>query len=200
MNILKKTYKYGFTLVELLIVITIIAILSSISFKAISIVNQKSAIARTTRSLMTLSSCLAEYQSEWGQYPAAERTVFTNWNPTANEEIQKKIDATQKDPGKEDVGKHATDNLLYYMIYKLDEDYWNSHKAAAGIYTADYIFSESGSEVGDWELPAAVTTVKDAWDREFVYKSKAPYKSYTLYSTGAKTDIAADDIYANETY
>jgi prepilin-type N-terminal cleavage/methylation domain-containing protein len=196
MNIIKIS-KRAFTLVELLIVITIIAILSSISLKAISIINQRSAIAKTTRRLMTMSVCLAEYHSEYGQYPATESIVYTNLNPTDDGALQEKLDAT-------DLPEGIDDNLLYFMVRELGQDFWDSHSGEAGIHTDRLVVNMSNPLFGDFstplDKPAQITRIRDAWYRDFVYKSKAPYKSYTLYSTGSKTGIADDDIYANETY
>jgi prepilin-type N-terminal cleavage/methylation domain-containing protein len=200
MNIIKMS-KRAFTLVELLIVITIIAILSSISFKAISIVNQRSAIAQTTRRLMNLSSCIAEYHAEYGQYPPAELTTLTNWfggdKPDGWEDF---VEAAQQDEGQEDFGKNATDNLLYYLLFELDSDVWASSSDEVGLHKVEIILAGHAGGIGDEEFTIELTELKDAWWRDVIYKCEKPYTSYILYSQGPKSSIAADDIYANETY
>jgi prepilin-type N-terminal cleavage/methylation domain-containing protein len=59
----------GFTLVELLVVIGVIAVLTALSFPAISAVRRKSQVNETTATLERIKLALATYQNDFGDYP-----------------------------------------------------------------------------------------------------------------------------------
>jgi prepilin-type N-terminal cleavage/methylation domain-containing protein len=59
----------GFTLIEMLAVIAIIAILAGIVFKMMTFANRKAADAKTIAILEKVANALAEFKAEYGQYP-----------------------------------------------------------------------------------------------------------------------------------
>lgn len=77
-KIQKSKRSAGFTLIELLIVIIIIGILAAIAFVAYTGSQNKAKKASAEATLSQTRSKLAEYNSEFGNYPATE-AVFTTW-------------------------------------------------------------------------------------------------------------------------
>jgi general secretion pathway protein G len=65
-------FKKGFTLVELLVVITIIAILSVAAYVAVGGQTTKAKNSRRMQDLSTIQSALEIYFAEMGRYPDAE--------------------------------------------------------------------------------------------------------------------------------
>ncbi len=59
----------GFTLIEMLIVIVIILILSGMVLKIMTLVSRKTGITGCMHDLLQIENALAEYYSEYGQYP-----------------------------------------------------------------------------------------------------------------------------------
>lgn len=60
---------WGFTLIEMLVVISIIAVLAAILMPVISSVQEKARQARCTSNLLQLSSALKAYKTDFGVYP-----------------------------------------------------------------------------------------------------------------------------------
>lgn len=84
-----KSKKYGFTLVELLIVIAIIGVLAAMLTPMISSANKK-ALATTSKVLFTgMASALERYNDEYGYFPVFlgdENRTRTNLNDEKNAE------------------------------------------------------------------------------------------------------------------
>lgn len=74
----KKLDARGFTLIELLIVIIIIGILSAIAFVTYSGATNKAHKAAAQSTLAEVSSKLAEYNADNGNYPTTQ-AVFDTW-------------------------------------------------------------------------------------------------------------------------
>ncbi len=64
-----KPQSHGFTLIEILAVITIIAILAALTMGAFSYAQQVSARNRTTVTLSAIAGALAQYKEKFGEYP-----------------------------------------------------------------------------------------------------------------------------------
>ncbi len=197
MNIFKKTYKYGFTLVELLVVITIIAILASVSFKAASVMSEKAAVARTSERLAVISACLAEYYAEFGQYPGADRVSYTDWKegtkpPDWDAKVKEK-----RASGDPDFATDDEDGLVYYFRRVMDGQKWDEFKDRVGLHS--WIVGGSSFISGDVAYSNQYYTLRDGWNSDFQYKCEEPYTSYELYSRGA-TGSANDDIHAGQKY
>jgi prepilin-type N-terminal cleavage/methylation domain-containing protein len=65
----------AFTLIELLTVISIIAILSAISLNVIKGVNERAAVGQAKAELAALSQALEMYKLQYGDYPQTGRTA-----------------------------------------------------------------------------------------------------------------------------
>jgi len=65
----KKSLFAGFSLVELMVVITIIAILAALVLRIYGLVNTKASRARVEGELNAMSSALERYKTDNGEYP-----------------------------------------------------------------------------------------------------------------------------------
>ena len=68
----------GFTLVEVLIVISIIAILASMSFAGIRVVQEKTRQAQTRTEVSQFTQAIDRYQTDEKIYPGIEREKLTS--------------------------------------------------------------------------------------------------------------------------
>jgi prepilin-type N-terminal cleavage/methylation domain-containing protein len=66
---LRKTTRSGFTVVELLIVITIIALLFALTVGGFTYAQRAAAGSRTTVAMNAMKSALERYRNEFGEYP-----------------------------------------------------------------------------------------------------------------------------------
>lgn len=76
--ILNKNKQLGFTIVELLIVIVVIAILAAISIVAYNGIQQRAKSANLSSELSQVAKALDAYKQTNGQYPAALQTAVPN--------------------------------------------------------------------------------------------------------------------------
>jgi len=99
----------GFTLMELLVVVSIMVILAGLTMGVMSYVNQKQAIEQAKVQLGLLDLSLEDYHSEQGKYPVSTRSDGKNGTkriqsalfPANNSE---KIYLTELDPDNDSMG------------------------------------------------------------------------------------------------
>ena len=70
----------GFTLVELLIVMVVIAILIALLLPAISSVRTTVAVAGVRSEIASLESALADFKLKFGDYPPSSIVLYESWN------------------------------------------------------------------------------------------------------------------------
>lgn len=80
MNMKKRFFPHGFTLVELLVVITIIAILAALVLSTAGGIQDKAARSRAQSEIAALGAALESYKADNGDYP----TGTFNTNATGN--------------------------------------------------------------------------------------------------------------------
>ena len=87
---MKRTLPKGFTLVELLIVITVIAILAALVLRTAGFVQEKGARSRAESEIAAISAALESYKADNGDYPigtastnssSTDRLLYTNLMP-----------------------------------------------------------------------------------------------------------------------
>jgi prepilin-type N-terminal cleavage/methylation domain-containing protein len=197
MNELKKNYKFGFTLVELLVVIAIIAILASISVKAASVMNERTAAAITSERLAEISNCLAEFYAEFGQYPPSTSVEYTDWSEGAKPANFWTALVPEKRGEDDTFAQDDKDGLPYHFRHVLDPQTWNQFKDNVGLHRYDVL--ETTDISGDVSYTNRVYHLRDGWDQNFRYNCKEPCASYELYSVGS-SGSEKDDIYAGQKY
>jgi prepilin-type N-terminal cleavage/methylation domain-containing protein len=72
----------AFTLIELLTVITIIAILMGLLFPAIGVVKDQARKAEARAAVMQIAAAVKNYYTEYGKYPVADYSAATSSPPT----------------------------------------------------------------------------------------------------------------------
>lgn len=75
---MKRTLPKGFTLVELLIVITVIAILAALVLRTAGYVQERGARSRAESEIAALSAALESYKADNGDYPPGTNTTTTS--------------------------------------------------------------------------------------------------------------------------
>lgn len=68
----RKLARAGFTVIELLVVITIIALLFALTIGGFTYAQKSSARSRTTAAMSAMKSALDRYNNEFGEYPAPQ--------------------------------------------------------------------------------------------------------------------------------
>jgi prepilin-type N-terminal cleavage/methylation domain-containing protein len=67
-----KKYKNGFTMMEMLVVISIIGVLMAMLFPAIGKVRQNVKIGAAKKDIQRITTVLSNYVADWGDYPAKD--------------------------------------------------------------------------------------------------------------------------------
>lgn len=73
----------GFTIVELLIVIVVIAILAAISIVAYNGIQERSTSTRRLSDMKTIEKALELYKIQKGEYPAPQGNTTGGWEGSA---------------------------------------------------------------------------------------------------------------------
>jgi len=95
----RKTSKKGFSLVELLVVITIIAILSVVAYTAVGGSTVKARDAKRKQDITTIQQALELYFAEKGSYPTSSPTYSLTAGTGAGQVSKKWLSDIPKDPG-----------------------------------------------------------------------------------------------------
>jgi len=66
----------GFTLIELMVVVAIIAVLAGLTLGTLGYVNRKGAESRARSEVAALAAAIDNYKLEFGSYPPTNRTQF----------------------------------------------------------------------------------------------------------------------------
>ncbi len=115
---LTKNIKKGFSLVELLVVITIIAILSVVAYSAVGGQTIKARDSKRKQDLNTIQSALELYFVEFGTYPDSLEN-----GAIGDGKIPKKfLSSIPTDPGADTAYIYATDGISFAIAATLEND------------------------------------------------------------------------------
>lgn len=172
--------KLGFTLIEMLTVIVIIAVLAALTMKLMVYVNQKTGKARAAGDLERIKHALTEYYAVYGCYPPVTGVTreFKGTDPNAPP----------------DSGLGFYDGLATYLFADAQKARWE--KFLTGWPDTDTRARKgNNSSYGNVYWTNNVWTILDPWDRAFDYSSANPYQNYKLFSYGPDGSAnTADDV------
>ncbi|MFO7534643.1 MAG: type II secretion system protein GspG [Kiritimatiellia bacterium] len=175
------TKKRGFTLVELLTVIVIIALMSMVTMKLIGYVGVKTGKSRAARDIERVKHALTEYYSVYGCYPPTDGTTWERFfvAPTVN-------------PAG---GMMFRDGLCKYLLPTNDpsSEKWTHY--LEGIWGEKLVERTASGASGNARWTNSIIHILDPWGHEYMYSSPGPdYQSYRLYSVGPDGKDSSDDI------
>ena len=96
---LSEASRHGFTLIEILVVISIISLLSSISVGAILIAKEKARRAVAATFIAGLNSALEHYCEDTGRYPGAEVKDGENGSDDHEHTLRCRVDPPTAEAG-----------------------------------------------------------------------------------------------------
>jgi len=179
------SFRRGFTLVEMLTVITIIVILAALTFAGMGYVNDKQARSKAKVQIELLSNAIEEYKLDNGTYPTGGELGLP--------------------PG--GTGGKSESNLLYWALY------WDTNGKDGDVetdenqkvYLAD--LDPNASKQGWIDGTGSNVKILDPWGNEYRYRvgtdANARNPDFDLWSAGkdgqtsegtSETDVTKDDI------
>jgi prepilin-type N-terminal cleavage/methylation domain-containing protein len=212
----KKHRSGSFTLVEMLVVITIIGILAGIIFRLMQYAQRQSAKARTIAILERVGHALNEYNAEYGRFPPVDKVAYeyenasnqTPWlcynyldNPANYATRIRLFDYGLVAWLWERKRGNIRHTHLEQWVGDTERDIAAKRRWKTFIDGID-LSIRSVSNNAMWETKQDtpysndVATIVDGWGNEIKYVSSPPYLSYRLWSVGADgKDGTEDDIH-----
>lgn len=162
MNRRHRQHAGGFTLIEMMTVITIIVILTGLTVAGMGFINQKRDNAKAKVEIELLSKGLEQYRADYGEYPGLDQNTPTDGDVT--EEVY---------------------NALFY-------DGWDSQANGDGsidIYLPELDPRNSKQtmvESTTTNIPPVDLKIRDPWRRPYRYRkgTEAENPDFDLWSTG----------------
>lgn len=172
--------KRGFTLIEMLTVVVIVAILSAITMKLMGFVNGKMSNSRAARHIERVKHALAEFYHAYGCFPPVTTLSWVR--------LEGAGPAAAPDGG---LGEQQ--GLCKYLYGDNAMSKWSQY--LEGLESEDTMLVKGNNQgYGGVEWYMKTTTIRDPWGREYVYTTSPPYQSYKLYSTGPDKNDPSDDV------
>lgn len=144
----KQRAKNGFTIVELLIVIVVIAILAAISIVAYNGIQQRARDSRRAQDMSTIKKALLLYDSGHG---GVQRTTtfggngYSGWNYSAGTNwlsfLESEYGKMPVDPLNRSAGTSASDSSYFYFCYRAGTYSYTSPTVVLGYWTESKVGS-----------------------------------------------------------
>jgi len=201
---MRTRHQRGFTLIEILVVITIIALLGGMVMRLGNLVYQKIARATEARRIEHLRLCLEEYYKIYGIYPP---TKSMNYESPVDgvygdeEEWERKVRAARRTAP--NFNTPPSTGLVYYLAVDIggDNDYyftddhepenaaWLEYWKHVGVAGVDYgkHLDVSIEGYGRADYSNRILGIQDSWQGSYHYVSEVPFQSYRLWSPGPDT-------------
>jgi len=166
----------AFTIIEMLVVITVIAVLASIILPALSSAQKKSKITKIQSIIDSINLALKQYRTDFGNYPSADI------------------------PGV--AGETSAECVYYYTAAAFVAGSSNSVSISAGPYMEfrqkDLIATGHTTNMdGDGDSNETLYEIKDPWGNTLIYAKPGSHNtnSFDLHSKGPDgVDGNSDDI------
>lgn len=138
---MKNCYKRGFTLVELLIVIAIIGVLSTVVLSSLTNAKAKSRDTRRLADLQQIHNALELYFSENASYPVmiATSNPDVSWTEALQTALLPFLNPLPRDPSSLEYRYSSTDSgRKFGLAAPMETEYGLAKAEADGGYYADY--------------------------------------------------------------
>jgi len=175
----RKPSRHSFTLIELLVVVTIILVLVGITFKVMSLVTSKTAIARTMTVLQQVKSGLGMFYGIYGSYPptpngpgSVDDTTYISLDNLSLPTIY---------PSVSDWGLRT--GLVFYLCHFGEYGQWQKYTAGLPNGGGKLMHRAEGTGVTVIHTNK-VETLCDGWGRALQYQVSGDYQGYQLWSSG----------------
>ncbi len=161
----KKSHK-AFTLIEVLIVIAIIGLLTTIVLVSITSTRAKARDNRRMAELLTLAKSLEFYYSEQGQYPESADWIKVEENATFTTAMAPYISRTPEDPSYDSANEYSyqytteTTGGLEYKVCATMETYENPY-CLSSVFGGNIVFD--GGEGTEWFLTEDNCNALSGW-------------------------------------
>ena len=212
-NMQKKNNR-GFSMIEMLVVIVIILILSGMVLKVMTLVFGSTGSAKASGDIMKLENALAEYYSEYGQYPPGVG------DPQANVEYEYENTNTQTMLAGRYFDNHPGEiGYRYGLVSHLwlrdrggqertysedtsrdraNKQNWAHFLDGVNVQTSAKlsiitVVEDSGSGSSEEVCSNSVAKISDPWGSTYYYICKPPYYSFEVWSSGADGINGNDD-------
>lgn len=174
----------GFTLVEVLIVISIIAILAAMSFEGINIVRENTKIAQTTTDIASLTQAVDRYRTDEKIFPGMNQPDLTrddNQFPI----LFNRLNGRPKPLGPG--GRSAPYMKFVSERVKIEDEDWDEDDPDSDRWR------DKSATTREKEDPEVDKYYLDAWRNAYIYRCNRPHKlsdwmlnprEYDVYSLG----------------
>ncbi|MBI1884504.1 MAG: type II secretion system protein GspG [Chlamydiae bacterium] len=177
-----RFYKRGFTVIEMLVVISVIAILASIILPALNSAQKKAKITKTQSMIDSITTAFKQYRTDFGAYPLDDTIPnVSGGSPTSAE-------------------------CIYYYSAASFVAGENADEITAGPYM-EYRQKDEGTSTqsadmdGDGASDDSIFPVVDAWGNSLIYIEPGTHNtnSFDIYSYGpdGADDSGGDDDIVN---
>lgn len=155
---------HAFTLIELLAVITIIAILSAITFGIVKGVNERAARGQAKTELAVLAQALEQYKQQYGDYPQVGTSNAVETTASATSQSGKFFNSLFGKLG-------PTGAPIDGKVYIQD--------------ASKFTLSDSTKLPTSGNTTPVANAFLDPWGRFYVYAYKSGWTTYRLLSAGS---------------
>ncbi len=114
---ISKIKKGGFTLIEVLVATTIIAVLAAVAVSSYTSVNKRSRDSKRKSDVEQIRSALEMYRSDNGFYPPVDTTGFGNVSDLSGYLVSSYLPAIPSDP-------KSTQTYYYYALNQSGTNYY----------------------------------------------------------------------------
>ena len=197
---MSKRTKYGFTLVELLVVVAVILLLAGMLFRIGNLVSDRAQRARAISDMQAIANALEEYYAAHGIYPPTRGMRYTYPDPGLQPPQMRDNDDVnadgfqyglasylyfrgEHDPARDQSDRDQSDEAI--------KNRWQSYLAELSLARGAVPRSNVLTDV-TLVYSNLTMTVVNPWGGSYNYESTRPYLSYRLWTgvPGSDEDLS----------